>query len=175
VRTLGRLLIGLVLLGLVAGWMLRPHLPRRRLGLVLALVFLPAALHALALTWWASGVGVAALPLAGYAAGCAVTIALAWWWLQRTAPTRPFTAPLAVPAQAFVQVAATSLLGRGTDPLGAAVDVLPGLTLLGASVAIAAALVGILPTREHFPRFGLPGGGLLARIASALGKAFGRR
>jgi hypothetical protein len=60
-----------------------------------------------------------------------------------------------VPAQAFVQVGFASLLGRAAAISGAAVDILPGVALLGITVAIGSALVVMLPTREHFPRFGI--------------------
>ena len=171
-RTLGRLMIGLILLGLVAGWILRPRLPRRRLPAVIALAFLPAAVHAVATSWWAIGVGITAAWVAGYVVACLGLVALAWWFLRGRASERPFTAPLAVPVQAFVQVALTSALGRAPGAEGAVVDVLSGVVLVGAGVTVAAALVVLLPTRDHFPRFGIP----TPRWMRALGRTMrGRR
>jgi hypothetical protein len=172
VRTLGRLMIGLVLLGLVAGWILRPRLPRRRLPAVIALAFLPAAVHALGTAWWALGVGITAAWVALYAVACLALVTLGWWLLRASASRRPFTAPLAVPVQAFVQVALTSLLARAPGAAGAVVDVLSGVVLVGAGVMVAAALVVLLPTRDHFPRFGIP----TPRWLQALGRTMrGRR
>jgi hypothetical protein len=162
------MLIWLVLLGLIAGWILRSRVGRSQLPLVIALAFAPAVVHGVGTTWWALSVGVDPIWVAGFAALWLLLVALAWWWLRRTAPVRPFLAPLAVPAQAFLQFALTSLLGRAATGAGAAVDVLPGVAMLGATLAIGAALLVMLPTREHFPRLGLP---TAPRWWTALGRA----
>jgi hypothetical protein len=149
VRILGRMLIGLILLGLVLGWILRPRVPRSKLPLLLAAAFVPALLHALFTGWWAVRIGVASAALAGYGVAVVVLLVVGWLWTQRTAPQRPFLAALGVPGHAVVQMVATSLLGRFTLAVGAVLDPLPGVVLLGVATALGAALLVILPTREH--------------------------
>ncbi|MBA2668710.1 MAG: hypothetical protein H0U69_16935 [Trueperaceae bacterium] len=165
------MLLGIVLLGLVAGWIVRPRLPRRRLPLVLALAFAPAVVHGVGITWWSTAAGFPPAFVAFYGVAVAVLLGLSWWWLRRSYGTRPFMAPFALPVQAFLQVMLTSLLGRSTSAAGVAVDILPGVALMGLAVAIASALVVVLPTRDHFPRFGVSA----PRWLRALGRALGRR
>jgi hypothetical protein len=171
VRTIGRLMVGLVLAGLVAGWILRGRVPRTRLPWVIAGAFGPAFVHGVATLWWIASLGVDLAWVMGYGLLAAILIVGAWWWMRGAVPTRPFLAAVAVPVHAFVQVALTSALGRAAGPAGAAVDVLPGVALLGVTVAFAAALAVLLPTREHFPRFGIP----VPRWLRALGRVAGRR
>jgi hypothetical protein len=156
VRALGRLLLGLIVLGLLAGFVLRSRVPRRQLPWVVAGAFAPALLHAVGTSVWAVAVGVEPVWVTLYAAGALGTIAVAWWWLRRLTPERPFVAPLTVPLQAGAQVGITTALGRAAVAAGAAVDVLPAVGLLGASVAVAAALLVVLPSRAHLPSLPTP-------------------
>ena len=121
--------------------------------------------------WWIASLGLDLVWATCYGVLAASLIAGAWWWMRAAAPTRPFLAALAVPVHAFVQVALTSALGRVAGSAGASVDVLPGVALLGITVAFAAALVVLLPSREHFPRLGIPA----PRWLRGLGRVFGRR
>lgn len=165
------MMIGLVLVGLVAGWVMRARLPRERLPLVVALAFLPALLHAFGTTWFAASLGLDLLPVVLFALFAAASIALAWWWMRGAYHDRPFLAPVAVPVQAFLQFAASSLLDRSARTIGAAVDVLPSVALTGLTIAIAAALFVLLPSRAHFPRLGITP----PRWWTALGRATRRR
>jgi hypothetical protein len=161
------MLIGLVLLGLVLGWILRSKVPRARLGSVVAAAFVPAVVHALFTVWWAGAVGLDWPPLLVYGAAVAVLLALAFVWTTRTARERPLLAALGVPGHALVQSLLTSLLGRLTLAVGAVLDPLPGLLLLGIAVSFGAALLVLLPTREQL-------GFRTPRWWSALGR-IGRR
>jgi hypothetical protein len=96
------MLIGLILLGLVLGWILRPRVPRAKLPLLLAGAFVPALLHALFTGWWTARIGVASAPLAGYAVAVVALLVIGWLWTRRTAPQRPFLAALGVPGHAVV-------------------------------------------------------------------------
>lgn len=150
-RTLGRLLIGLIVLGLMLGFIVRGRWPRAQLRWLIALCFLPAALHAAFYTHAALEAGVEPLWVGGYLGVALAGIVFAWWYALRLAPLRPFAAALIVPGHALFQALLTGLLERAVIALGTAIDPVGTAALGGVSAMLAAALVIVLPTREHFP------------------------
>ncbi|TVR85093.1 MAG: hypothetical protein EA416_17625 [Trueperaceae bacterium] len=153
-RTLGRLLIGLIVLGLMLGFIVRGRWPRSQLRWLIALCFLPATLHAGYYTQAALAEGVVPGWVGAYLGVALVGIVFAWWYTLRLAPSRPFGAALMVPGHALAQGLLTGLLERAVIALGASIDPVGTAALGGVSAMLAAALVIVLPTRDHFP--GLP-------------------
>jgi len=152
VRTLGRLFIGLIVLGLILGFIVRGRWPRRQLRWLVAVCFVPALLHAAYIGMHAAGEGVA-LAWVGVFVGVALTSAVAgWWYAVRIAPARPVGAALVVPAQALFQGLASGALERAVIALGASVDLVATAAFGGVAMMLAAALLVVLPTREHFPQ-----------------------
>lgn len=151
-RTLGRLFIGLIVLGLMLGFIVRGRWPRRQLRWLVAVCFVPALLHAAYIGMHAAGEGVE-LAWVGIFVGVALTSALAgWWYAVRIAPARPVGAALVVPAQALFQGLASGALERAVIALGASVDLVATAAFGGVAMMLAAALLVVLPTREHFPQ-----------------------
>lgn len=149
-RTLGRLFIGLIVLGLMLGFVVRGRWPRRHLRWLVAVCFAPALLHAVYTGMHAAGEGVE-LAWVGVFVGVALTSALAgWWYAVRIAPARPVGAALVVPAQALFQGLASGALERAVIAMGASVDPVATAALGGVAIMLAAALLVVLPTREHF-------------------------
>ncbi len=169
-RTLGRLLIGLIVLGLMLGFIVRGRWPRSQLRWLIALCFLPATLHAAYYTHGAWAEGVAPGWVGAYLGVALVGIAAAWWYTLRLAPLRPFAAALLVPGHALFQGLWTGVLERAVVALGASIDPVGTAALGGVSALLAAALVIVLPTRDHFP--GLP---RAPRWWVALLRALGKR
>ena len=151
-RILGRLFIGLLVLGLMLGFMLRGRWPRHQLRWLIAICFVPAVLHAGLVAYGALDEGVEA-GWVGLYLGVVLSSALgAWWYLLRLAPHKPFSAALLVPGQALFQSLASGALERAVIALGAAVDPVATAAYAGVAVLLGAALLVVLPTREHFPR-----------------------
>ena len=151
-RTLGRLFIGLIVLGLMLGFVVRGRWPRRHLRWLVAVCFVPALLHAGYAAVAAAGEGVDPVWV-GVFVGVALTSALAgWWYAVRIAPARPVGAALVVPAQALFQGLASGALERAVIALGASVDPVATAALGGVAIMLASALLVVLPTREHFPQ-----------------------
>lgn len=169
-RTLGRLLIGLVVLGLMLGFVVRGRWPRSQLRWLLALCFVPAVLHAAYYTHASLTQGVAPAWVGAYLGVALVGTVLAWWYALRLAPIRPFGAALMVPGHALFQGLLTGLLERAVIALGTSIDPVGTAALAGVAAMLAAALVIVLPTRDHFP--GLP---RAPRWWVALLRALGKR
>lgn len=150
-RTLGRFLIGLIVLGLMLGFVMRGRWPRSQLRPLLALCFVPALLHGAFYTHAAFAAGVSAAWVGTYLGVVLTGIAAAWWYAQRSAPLRPLATALLVPGHALAQGLATGLLERAVAAVGAATDQVGTAALLGVAAMLAAALLVVLPTRDHFP------------------------
>jgi hypothetical protein len=154
VRTLGRLLIGLIRLGLLLGFMLRGRWPRQRLRWLLAACFLPALVHAGLAAAGALDDGVDAGWVVLFLVATLASAAGGWHFAARLAPFRPFSAALVVPGQAMFQGLATGALERAVIALGASVNPVATAAFVGVAVMLGTALAVVLPTRAHFP--GLP-------------------
>ncbi len=150
-RTLGRLFIGLIVLGLILGFMLRGRWPRHQLRWVIAVAFVPALLHLAVSASSARAEGIEFSLVGLYLVVVLASVAAAWWYAVRLAPTRPGSAALMVPVQALLQGLATGALERAVIVTGAAVDPVATAAFGGAAILLGTALLVILPTRAHFP------------------------
>ena len=149
-RTVGRLLLGLIVLGLLLGLAVRGRWPRRALAQLIAIAFLPAFLHGLYVSWVSLDAGVDAAWV-GLFLGTVLAITLtAWWYAVRLAPARPLSAALVVPGHALAQSLGAGFLERAAVAQGQGFDPLAAAAFGGVAVLLGAALLVILPTREHF-------------------------
>lgn len=149
-RTIGRLLLGLVVLGLLLGLVVRGRWPRDRLGVLLALAFAPALLHTAYVTWTSLTIGVDAVWIGLFLGAAVVGVAAAWWYALRLARERPLSAAMLVPGHALAQGLVAGLVERAAVVLGHAFDPMVAAAFGGVAVLLGAALLVALPTREHF-------------------------
>lgn len=149
-RTLGRLLLGLIVLGLLLGVVVRGRWPRGALRSLLAIAFVPALLHAGYAGWASADAGVDPTWVGLFVVAALAAVAGAWWYAVRLAPLRPLSAALVVPGHALAQGLAAGLLERAAVAAGQAFDPLAAATFAGVAVLFGAALVVALPRREHF-------------------------
>ncbi len=150
-RTLGRLFIGVILLGLMLGFTLRERWPRRHLRWLFVACFMPAVAHAVFAVFAAVDASVEPAWVISYLGVVSISVVAAWWYLLRLVPTHPFSAALVVPGQALLQGLATGGLERVVIARGAAVDPVATAVFGGVALLLGAALLVVLPTREHFP------------------------
>lgn len=150
VRTVGRLLLGLVVLGLLLGLVTRGRWPRDRLGALLALALTPALLHAAYVTWTSLAIGVDPVWIGLFLGAAVAGVVGAWWYAQRLARERPLSAALVVPGHALAQGLVAGLVERAAVTLGQAFDPMATAAFGGVAVLLGAALLVALPTREHF-------------------------
>ncbi len=145
------MLLGLIVLGVILGFVLRGRWPRHRLPWLLAAAFMPALAHLAFIAFRSSAEGVAAAWIGLYLAVTAASVAAAWWYARRLAPIRPASAALLVPGQALFQWLATGVLERAVIVLGAAPDPIATVAFGGFAIMVGTALLIALPTRQHLP------------------------
>jgi hypothetical protein len=150
-RVLGRMLLGLIVLGVILGFVLRNRWPRHQLPWLLAAAFAPALLHLAFIAFRSGAEGVAPRWVGLYVAVTAATAAAAWWQARRLADVRSASAALLVPAQALLQWVATGVLERAVIALGAAPDPIATVAFVGVAIMVGTALLVALPSRAHLP------------------------
>lgn len=150
-RTLLRFALALVVVGVMLGVGLRARWPRRRHGLLLALAFVPAFVHALAMGWAAHGAGVATATTATFLVAALAAVGGSWWYAERERRRRPVWCALVVPAHALLQTLLSGALERAVVARGQAFDPLATVALGGVAIVVGTALAVALPGREHAP------------------------